>query len=312
MNHIRIWLAFIVLFVSAICCTDIKQDFVVLDFKLDDSTQSMNFAKWKVRNIQNQNAIDCIPDSRFSSDSLSEIKCFHEDEHYRVFATNYGEWGGMIFFEDKLSENTYVLGCSELLMITYQDSSYYITDVNTDFFYPGTRILKIDDPGKLPNIPRDRLPQNLHSHDSLMNKLHLFYQVGSITTVLDTTNLTASLFYPYKNHDYLVYTAKNPFTTKEHDEPDTTYLGEIINGELKTIQMVLPFPTMTMQFRPNFVNDSIYTYDFDFKTYHGTDKKGERVIFIHSRGSIFIKQDTIVVGYSHYDKRRLKKANANN
>jgi hypothetical protein len=301
-------ISLLVILATAICCSDKSKGFMVLDFSLNDSTQAIQFAKWKTRNLRGESVIVCNADVKVSSDSLSEIKCFLEDEHYHVFATNYGEWGGMIFFEDKLSENTYVIGCSELLMVNYRDSSYYITDVNTDFSYPRTRILKIDDPAKLASIPRERLPRNLHDHDSLMKVLHSLYKIGSITTVLDTVNLTASLFYPYGNRNYLVYTAKNPFTTREHDEPDTTYVGEIVEGELKTIQMILPFPTITSQFRPNFVDDSIYTYNYDFKTYHGTEKKGETVVLIDSHGSIFIKKDTIVVGYSHYDERRLKKS----
>jgi hypothetical protein len=34
--------------------------------------------------------------------------------------------------------------------------------------------------------------------------------------------------------------------------------------------------------------------------------KNETVLFIESNGSIYIKGDTIIIGYRHYDERRVR------
>ena len=301
MNKILLTFLIMTFFVCAFLrCTESKLDFTVINFNLDDSIESKKFNEWTAKNIGPNSNSDCkLPGSLILWDTISSTKCFYEDEQYQVFGTNHGEWGGTIVFKDKSSEFSYLLNCSDLLMVNHQNNAYYITDVVADSNFGRTRILRIENPKELIKIPTKYLPRNITSRDSIIRaNTVLLKEIRTKITLLDTSNVIASLFYPYRGNNYLIYSAKHDDYI-QFDEIDTTFLGEIVDRNLAAIDTILPLPTWTLEFKPNRVYNEVYSYNYNRKHW-----RGEHILFIDSNGSIYIKEDTIVIGYRYYDKRQ--------
>lgn len=68
------------------------------------------------------------------------IDLHYEDKDYVVYCRDFGEWGGVTWFEDKLTKIQYEVGAITPI-INKHNNSYYLTESHS--------IIKIDDPKKL-------------------------------------------------------------------------------------------------------------------------------------------------------------------
>lgn len=285
----------------SLSCSERKSDnpFYVKTYNLADSLETIEYLAFindnKLNISDNYSSIERLK----WSDTLSRVKRFFENDDYLVIGTSMGEFGGSIIFSDKKSDLSYFLNCRDPLMVDYKDGFYYVTEQFCGVSYGGTRILKIKDPTSLIKFNRSELPRTQRQRDSVERANSDFIkQLNSKIVLIDTSNVTASVFYPYKGRNYLVYSAMNEGYIN-FDEIDTTFLGEIVNGSLITLDTILNEPTWTMEFEPSRIINNIYVYTYNVEAWNGLGKK-----FIETKGQIFIKGDTIIIGHRHIDTRK--------
>lgn len=283
-------------------CSDRKPDnpFYVKTYNLKDSLERLDYLTFI-----NDNQVDTVSvsyadiESQQWSDTVSRVKLFFENEDYLVIGTSMGEFGGSIIFSDKKSDLNYFLNCTDPLMVNFKNGYYYVTEQFCGVSYGRTRILKIKDPTSLIKFNRNDLPKTQRQRDSVKRANSDFIkQLNNKIVLIDTSNVTASVFYPYKGRDYLVYSAMNEGYNR-FDEIDTTFLGEIVNGSLITLDTILNEPTWTEEFEPSRIKNNIYVYTYSVNAWNGLGEK-----FIETKGQISIKGDTIIIGHKHRDSRK--------
>lgn len=229
-------------------------------------------------------------------DTISKVKCFLEDDKYRVIGTSMDEFGGSIFFWDKKTLFAYFLRCEHPLMVDYNNGYYYVTEQYSEATYGHTRILKIKDPTRLIKILKTQLPRRQFEVDSIVRSQHAYVEnLEREIVLLDTSNVSAAVFYPYKDKNYLVYSARS----ERYFELDTTFLGVIEKGVLIPLDTLLNEPILTEMFEPTRIVNGTYTYRYSMQTWNGADVK-----IIDMKGNVFMKNDTIVIAYGNIDRRR--------
>jgi hypothetical protein len=107
----------------------------------------------------------------------------------------------------------------------------------------------------------------------------------------DTSGIAISMHYPYQGHDYVVYSAN----MDQDRSMDATYLGEILNGKIVVRDTIVAMGTSSTRNMPVKIINGIYAYDYSHRV-----MDGERLV-LRSEGSIYIKADTIVVGYRYFN-----------
>lgn len=282
-------------------CSESRNDnpFYVKTYNLTDSLERLDYLAFindnQLDTVDNYSEIE-LPEW---SDTLSRVKRFFENDDYLVIGTSMGEFGGSIIFSDKKSDLNYFLNCTDPLMVDYKNGYYYVTEQLCGASYGRTRILKIKDPTSLIKLHDNDLPRGQQQRDSIRSaNSALIQRLDKEIVLIDTSNVAASIFYPYKQKYYLIYSAIIDRTDRFR-ELDTTYVGEIRNGSLITLDMILNEPTWTRGFEPNRIVNESYVYKYNVEAWNGYG-----VNFINFKGHIFVKGDTIVIGHKHKDNRK--------
>lgn len=128
---------------------------------------------------------------------------------------------------------------------------------------------------------------NLSSDPSAMSVAHA-------RALPDTSGIAISIHYPYQGHDYVVYSAN----LDQDSSMDATYLGEILNGKIVVRDTIVAMGTSNAKSAPVKIINGIYVYDYSHRV-----MDGERLM-LRSEGSIYIKADTIVVGYRYFNAKK--------
>lgn len=239
------------------------------------------------------------PDPSKGSEPPAEAAVFFEDNNYLVVGTTMGEFGGSINFIDKHSDAAYFLPCTDPVLVDFREGIYYVTEGYCDGSYGRTRILKIKNPTQLIKIQKKELPMTNRKRDSLasINK-HVIKKLEAEIVIIDTAQVSGSIFFSFEGKDYLIYTGTtSPWL--QFDEMDTTYLGEIRDEDLIAIDTLLPEPTWTSNLGPTLILNHNYYYKYFREGWNGANEK-----IIDSNGQIFVRNDTIVIGYRNNDKRQ--------
>lgn len=282
-------------------CNDRKtgSPFYVRTYNLKDSLQRLKYLTFINNNQLDTAAYPSDVQSQEWADTLSRVRQFFENEEYLVIGTSMGEFGGSIIFSDKKSDLNYFLNSMDPVMVDYRESYYYITIHSCDVSSGRTKILKLNDPKSLIEIHDRDLPVGKRQRDSIWHANSDFIErLNEEIVLIDTPNVTASMFYPYKGRYYLIYSAM-PESWVQFNEIDMTFLGEIKNGSLITLDTILNEPTWTMDFEPSRVVNNSYSYKYRVDAWNGLDEK-----LIETRGRIFVMGDTIVIGHRHKDNRQ--------
>jgi hypothetical protein len=169
-------------------------------------------------------------------------------------------------------------------MVNFHDNRYVISG---RFYRAGkisSRIVVVDDPKKLPSFALTNLNKNLAKvkPEDLSHGQNI---------LLDTTGISVSFHYPFNGRDYVFYSV----TTDKDTIPDLTLLGEIQKGKIVLRDTVMQMPASTITATPAKVINGIYTYDYAYRIL-----LGERTA-LRSEGSIYVRADTVVVGYRYSD-----------
>jgi hypothetical protein len=290
----------------ALGCSQRKNEspFYIKTHNLEDSLERLDYLTFINNNQLDTADSSSNIDVHEWSDSFSRAKHFFENAEFLVIGTNTGEFGGSIIFSDKNSDFNYFLNSSHPLMVDFKNGYYYVTEQFCGATFGGTRILKIKDPTSLIKVHNKDFPLGLRQRDSIrIANTDFMKKLNKEIVLLDTSNVTASIFLPYKEKHYLIYSAKNDRYIGFDDEMDTTFLGEVRNGSLITLDTILCEPTWTAEFEPNRIVNGTYCYKYNVQAKNGLGEK-----FLEFGGNIFVKGDTIVIGHKHRDNRKRRPA----
>jgi hypothetical protein len=269
--------------------------FIKLIYNLNYSVEKKKFDTWVKNNVYLLPS-DSIGQRYHSKKELKakptlSLPCVYEDDKYEVYTYCRGEWGGQILFLDKKTDKIHITHCTCYNMIIRQNDSYYITE-SLAHLSGNLDIFEIKNPRLLPVIDRKELKekQPFYSWGKTPS------EVASPKNILSIGGYTAHIFYPYKSNKYLIYS-----------NYDTLFLGVI---KVKGVSKIATLATIEGRYHfdsnsPNAITNGIYENTLaQHSTYSGLDKKYD----IHYKldGKIYIKADTIVIGYSKREEKTKK------
>lgn len=282
-----------------------KVKFKYLIFNRDSIEQDKRFLNWKNINI------DCARmDSHYSQIAPLKLKdsenkyglyplpsMFH-DSLFNVYSICMGEFGGGLYFVDKKdSNNCYCMRSTCPIMIDKVNGVYYVTETLAHGF-GFVRIIEIKNPKALLKIKRNDflkllsidVDYHLSPKQSQILDSNLHNQ-GQI--LLDTSGdrkrfLFLDVFYPYHNKYYLIMTSH-----------ENTFLALLENRKMQVIDTIVNFSSRSHGDFFNFKKNNIYCYKF----INWSDDIN------CNYGSIYVKADTIVVGYGHEKQENMETKN---
>ncbi|MBK8443719.1 MAG: hypothetical protein IPL35_10050 [Sphingobacteriales bacterium] len=264
--------------------TETSVDFKTTVFNLDSPKDSISFADWQETHLSNQTSqkIDTL---LFSQDTIAVGELYYSDDQFLVYGYCQGEFGGALMFQARESKDSiYYLECTCPVMIDKRDDGYYITEslAHIDGF---GKVQCLKYPKELVNVHIDSLRTewkvkkypDLTEHE-IWKKLE-----NQGTVLIDTIGLTFSMFFPYDNENYLIFS-----------DYQNTYLGLLTTNSLKTVDTLLNLPTWTYNDALNDKINGYYHYNFRRRSDYSNDKIIQKTV---SSGDIFAKGDSIVIAY---------------
>jgi hypothetical protein len=255
--------------------------FIKLIYNLNDSVEKKKFDTWVKNNVY------LLPSDsigqRYQSKKELKIKpmhslpCVYEDDNYEVYTYCRGEFGGNVLFLDKKTNRIHISECTCYNMIVKHGGSYFITE-SLAHMSGSLSISEIKDPSLLPIIKQEDLRQPPYTWNTTKSK---GIEPQNLLSNIDNIAL---VFYPYKANNYLIYSDfKSLFIGKIEDKKITN--SEDIIIEYEEYYFV-------SNNRSRIVNN-IYGHYFS-----------EDAINSESNNKLYIKSDTIVLGYHKKTRKK--------
>lgn len=279
---------------------DVKTEevkFQVFRFDLDKMRELITFNGWTIANTPPDTSLtyNCTAPAIRGLDSTA-VQCFYQDDQYRVIGVLPGENDGALLFIPQGSEDVYYFPSRHPLMVNYHSGKYYVTETGVTDGEISSTISSIIDPKALTKTSlkewytdysnkewqEDAVKQAAKTMDEL---------------VLDTIGIVVSVYYPFRDREYVVYST----SLDDDNSMDATFVGELVNGRLVLRDTVASMGTATLKGTPVRIINDIYVYDYFYR-----QMDGERLV-LRSEGSIYIKADTIVMGYRYFDANNAQK-----
>lgn len=249
-------------------------------FDLNFPSQKSEFDWWVSKNIiENPNdttskKYESLKEYRFDTGRFGSLKCDFEDDNFEIYSGCAGEFGGALYFLDKKNpDKIYHLPITCPQMIDFQKDKYLIT-ATLAHMSGSAAIYILNNPRDLPLISREKLLTD-----------ELIIPENIIECILDTLGVTANIYYPFKGKAFLVY-AQN----------DTTYLGEIVDKRIINREIILSNGISPNDNKLNRIKNGIYISDINQTSI--SISQGLRTTE-EIEGSIYLKQDTLVLGYKY-------------
>ncbi|MBX2965859.1 MAG: hypothetical protein KF845_06915 [Cyclobacteriaceae bacterium] len=206
------------------CSTDRDRiQFVTFAYDLNKKPDSVEFHKWTLKHIDNKKSINYNCNDSLKIDEWTWGYCLYQDDTYKVLGGCRGEFGGSVIFIHKDNPNkANYLTCTCPSMVERRGDGFYVTETLAHMSGSG-RIIKIQDPRELIAIDTDSLTtpwkeKRFKNLDRLERYRKLAYQ-GQ--TLCDTIDHVFSLFFQFKEKDYLIFSNFN-----------STLLGQVKDGEI--------------------------------------------------------------------------------
>jgi len=265
--------------------TSIKQ-FNKLIYNLNEHKDSIEFGQWINRNIGIKQK---ILNDTLKVDTLWLGTGIYEDEQFKAYQYCFGEFGGAIYFIERGVENyAYFLECTCPLMIERRNDKYIITETLAHLSGSGT-IQVLNSPKELVKISLDSIPLDWKSaRYPTLSEYEIYDTLRHLEKVLlDTVGITLDLFFEFDNSDYLIYS-----------DYQNTFLGRVADGTIELQDTLLKLPSWRYNESPNEIINGIYHYTN--KAWGGFSNKEIRKR-TRSTGDIYVKNDTIVIGYYYWE-----------
>lgn len=270
----------------------ISVDFEKTVFNLNDHKDSMDFVAWKETHLLNQKQQKF--DTLFIQDSIPVGKLYYSDDQFLVYGYCFGEFGGALMFQDKdLLDSIYFLECTCPVMIDKRQEGYYITESLAHMSGSG-KVQFFKSPKELVTVHLDSLRTEwaLKKYPDLTENeiTNILENQGMV--LIDTIGLTFSMFFPYHNENYLIFS-----------DQINTYLGLLTTDGLRTLDTLLNLPTWRYNEPLNDKINGYYHYNFQRRSGFSDDKIIQETI---SSGDIYVKGNSIVIVYKNDETTEIK------
>jgi len=263
-------------------------------YDLNVSADSLKFNEWTRQNLKGVNFKSEFCTDSIKIDSLLWGRCFYSDENYSVYGGCRGEFGGsLIFIERNDTSHAYYLPSTCPQMVERRNGAFYVTEsvAHIDGF---GRIVRVHDPKRLFKIRMNslQLPSQSQKFPSLdqpiFNKLPQHREV-----LIDTTGVTVDLFFESEGDEYFIYS-----------DYQRTYLGLYDQKVIVVLDTLMEYPSRSWSTRSiGAIDNGIYHYSY--MTHEIVIRGKKEIKEIENLGDIYVKNDTIVVGFKY--KERLRK-----
>ena len=251
-------------------------------FDLSDPAQKYKFDTWvnanliSLNNDTTANKYNNRSKFNFAGEKFDSVSCDFEDSNFEVYSACAGEFGGSLLFIDKKNkEKIYVLSSTCPKMIDFKEGKYII--MSTLAHMSGSTSVKIlEDPRQLPLFQKDKfINRQIPTPDSLLEN------------IIDTFGIIGNIYYPYKKKSFLIFS-----------KYDTAYVGEIKKGEIINTQPLLNHGIWSYGDKMNKIKNGIYISEINHSS-TSIDSEQNLEITESVEGVIYIKQDTILLGYKN-------------
>ncbi|HYG17604.1 MAG TPA: hypothetical protein VD816_01700 [Ohtaekwangia sp.] len=253
-------------------------NFRIFAFDLDEMRQLITFNGWVVANLpmETSSAYECNLERLTRELNSDDLECFLHNDAYQIVGMRHG----LLFVTDSV----YLLPVHGTTMVNFDGNRYVVSGTFYKHGKINSHIVVVDDPKKLPAFALKNLSENL----TAIKPEDL--SAGQ-SVLLDTTGVSVCFHYPFNGRDYVFYSVN----VDKDTVPDLTLLGEIQKGKIVPRDTVMQMPASTIKTTPAKVINGIYTYDYTYRVAQGESTA------LRSEGSIYVKADTVVVGYRYSD-----------
>jgi hypothetical protein len=248
---------------------------IKLIYNLNDSAEKKKFDTWVKNNVYLLPS-DSIGQRYQSKKELKakatlSLPCVYEDDKYEAYSYCFGEFGGYILFLSKKTNKIHITECTCYNMIIRQENSYFIT-TSLAHMRGNLSVFEIKNPSLLPVVDLKELKETRPS---------LWYKEPSDearpNNILSKSGYIAHIFYPYKSNNYLIYS-----------DLETLFIAKIGDKKLYDLDIIIAEYgeyNFASNNQSRIVNN-IYEHYFS-----------EDAINSESNNQLYIKSDTIVLGY---------------
>jgi hypothetical protein len=258
-------------------------------YDLSNSSDSLKFNEWVTKNIKGVSSENYLCKDSIRIDSVLWGSCFYRDKNYSVYGGCRGEFGGSLIFVDENNPSyVYYLLSTCAQMVERRGTVFYITEslAHIDGF---GKVTRVDDPKKLVKIRRDSLllpwRRERFAHlngNSVYEKLT--YKGHAL---IDTVGATFDLFFESEKNNYLIYSGYK-----------ATYLGLYNEHKITVLDTLMNYQSYNSE-KPGEILDGIYHYNY-------SSTHGVGMLEIKSSGDIYVKNDTIIIGFRYKETERLE------
>lgn len=213
-------------------------------------------------------------------------KCYFEDCNFEVYSECAGEWGGSLLFVDKKNKGKiYYLSSTCPKMIDFKEGKYIIT--STLAHMSGSADITIlENPRELAQFQKSKF--NDEFKEKYMNHmLQLPTPKNVLRHILDTSGITVNVYYPYQDRHFIIFSEYN-----------ASFVGEVQNGKIINKEPLINYGIWGTADKLNKIKNQIYISEIN-KSSTSIDMKQALKTNESLNGMIYIKEDTIVVGYKY-------------
>lgn len=256
--------------------------FKTFTFDLNEADESMEFAKWKEKHLNDQPQIE--PNILFTQDSTPVGSLYYSDDEYQVYGYCFGEFGGALLFQDAiLKDSIYYLESTCPVMIDRRADGFYITSSST---HSGSaKIQFFESPKELINVPLDSLNGNWKEKRwPQLSNYEIALKLGNQGQILvDTAGLSFNLCFQFEDQNFLIYSNSK-----------STFLGKVTSGSIQLIDLLMRKPSWGYNYDPTDKINGFFHYNFDQGTGFSLRNPFQQE---PSQGDIYVRNDTIVISH---------------
>jgi len=197
--------------------------------------------------------------------SSTEIPVY-DDNEYLVYKTSHGEWGGMVYFREKITDKIFRAYSNRVINVNKFNGAYYVTSY-LGHMMGHSQIVKISDPKQMQeyNGSLDAIANN--RAESGEKERYVF---DGIENVIDTFSLRTVGSFIHKDRLLQLW--------NEHPRSDKLYFTELIDSELQ-YRYIFEQP-MYVKYLYNYgLNNNTHILSFEIRN---EDKKGLGIIEINN------------------------------
>lgn len=174
----------------------------------------------------------------------------YEDDQYSVYKTSHGEWGGMVYFQNKNTNKIFRGYSNRVININRFQNNYYVTSY-LGHMIGHSQIVKIDEPTKLQEYNGSMLNLINNRAESSEEERYVF---DGIKTLIDTFELRSVGSFIHKNRLLQLW--------NEYPSLNKLYFSELI-GQKSVNRYIFETPMKVKYLYNSKINNELHILNFE-------------------------------------------------